>query len=308
MQFNKIYDVIIIGGGPAGLNAALYAKRKGLDCLIITNYIGGQMINTTDIDNYLGFPRISGPTLVEEFLNHIISLEIPYLSPVFIESITKPNKDFLICLDNLQTLKAKTIIFATGGLPRKLGVKGEAEFASRGVSYCTTCDAFFFRNKEVVVAGGGNSAAEAVLDLLPLVKKLTVVHRSSWRADKILLDRFPKSPKLTIYLNTQILSINGHDSVEYLHLLNKEISTEFTLKTDGVFVEIGVEPNSDLVRNLVALNDKREIIVDEDQMTSLPGLFAAGDVTNQPYKQIIIATAQGAIAGLAVNNYLKKIY
>ena len=144
--------------------------------------------------------------------------------------------------------------------------------------------------------------------MLPIVKSVTLVHRSSWRADQILLDKFPTDQKLTIHLNTQILSIHGKDVVSHIRVLDKQTNKEFDIKTDGVFVEIGVIPNSKLAKDLVKLNDKGEVIVDENQMTSLPGFFAAGDVTNQPYKQIIVATSQGAIAGLAANNYLKKNY
>jgi len=275
MTKNKtLYDVIVIGGGPAGLNAALYAKRKGLDVLILASYLGGQMINTNDIDNYLGFSKIAGPELVNHFTDHITSLDIPVMVPVFVEKITKVDKNFIIYLDDDTMQYAKTVVLATGGMPRKLDVLGEATFASRGVSYCTTCDAFFYRNKDVVVAGGGNSAAEAVLDLLPIVKSVTLVHRSSWRADQILLDKFPTDQKLTIHLNTQILSIHGKDVVSHIRVLDKQTNKEFDIKTDGVFVEIGVIPNSKLAKDLVKLNDKGEVIVDENQMTSLPGFFA----------------------------------
>lgn len=304
----SFWDLLIIGGGPAGLNAGLYAMRKGLKTGIITSEIGGQLHNTSDVDNFLGFQLIQGKDLSDQFLSHINALEVPILKNVFVKRITPNNQDFELLLSDGKVLKSKTILIATGGKPRRLEVEGEKEFANKGVSYCTTCDAPFFKDKHVIVAGGGNSAAEAVIDLVPWAKKITVVHRSNWRADQILLDKHKKIDKLTVHLNTQITKIIGTEKMEGIEVLDKEKKTSYRIDADGIFIEIGTIPNSQLVEHLVKVNELGEIIVDEHQMSSLPGLFAAGDVTEQPYKQIIIAAAEGAKAALAINNYIQKIY
>ena len=301
-------DVIVVGGGPAGLNGALYAKRKGLEVGVISKEIGGQLHNTSMVDNYLGFQYIEGKNLSHQFLTHVNSLKIPVLKNVSIEKINHIYPNFELYLSNGKVITTKTVLIATGGAPRKLGVPGEKEFSNKGVSYCTTCDAPFFKDKHVVVAGGGNSAAEAVLDLVPWAKKISVVHRSQWRADQILLDKHKNIEKLDVFLETQILSIIGKDKMEGLEVLDKKTMEKRIIEADGLFIEIGNIPNHHLVKHLVELNDVGEIKVDSNQMTSLPGMFAAGDVTEQPYKQIIISAAEGAKAALAISQYLNHTY
>jgi thioredoxin-disulfide reductase len=309
-QFYKTtyWDLIVIGGGPAGLNGALYAKRKGLNVGVISKEIGGQLHNTSTVDNYLGFQYIEGKDLSHQFLSHINSLEIPVLKNVTINQIHHINPHFELTLSNGKIIKSKTVLIATGGAPRKLSIPGEKEFSNKGVSYCTTCDAPFFKDKHVIVAGGGNSAAEAVLDLVPWAKKITVVHRSQWRADQILLDKHQSIEKLDVFLETQILSVLGKDNMEAVEVLDKKTMEKRIIEADGLFIEIGNIPNNHLVKHLVTLNDAGEIKVDSNQMTSLPGMFAAGDVTEQPYKQIIISAAEGAKAALAISQYLNHTY
>lgn len=304
----KLWDLIIIGGGPAGLNAGLYAKRKGLKVGIITLEIGGQLHNTSVVDNYLGYKAIEGKDLSNEFLAHANSLEMPILNSVRTQKIIHKDPTFTIQVSDGKEINTKTIILATGGAPRKLNIPGEQDFSNKGVSYCTTCDAPFFKDKHVIVAGGGNSAAEAVLDLVPWAKKITVVHRSLWRADSILLDKHKHIENLTVYLNTQILRVLGDENMTGIEVLDKINNKPYTIDADGLFIEIGTIPNSHLVKDMVEINERNEIIVDENQMTSLPGLFAAGDVTNQVEKQIIISVAEGAKAALAVTKYLNKFY
>lgn len=308
LDHNLLYDILIIGGGPAGLNAALYGKRKGLEVGIISCFVGGQLQATNEIDNYLGLPNIDGPKLASAFIQHINNLKIPVAMPITVKEITKNNKDFFILCDNNLTYKSKTIIFATGGLPRKLDVPGESEFTGRGVTYCTTCDAPFYRGKDVIVTGGGNSAAEAVLDLVPWVKSISVIIRTNWRADQVIVDKIKQLNNVTAHFNSQVVSINGNQKVESITILNTDTNKLLTMPTDGVFVEIGIIPNNALVKNLVALNKYGEVIVNENQETSLPGFFAAGDITNQGHKQIIVAASQGAIAALEANNYISKDY
>lgn len=309
-QFDTVekWDVLIIGAGPGGMNAALYAKRKGLEVGIVTDDVGGQLHNTTTVDNYLGFNLIQGKELSDQFLNHIQSLDVPILKHVFVENITQQGKDFALTLSNKQILLSKTVIIGTGGSPRKLDVLGEENLANKGVSYCTTCDAPFFKDKHIIVAGGGNSAAEAVLDLVPWANKITVVHRSNWRADQILLDKHKDIPNLKVHLQTQILEIIGKEKMTGIKVLDKTTNEVFNIDADGIFIEIGTVPNSTFIANLVATNAQREILVDDNQMTSIPGIFAIGDVTTQQHKQIIISAAEGAKASLAAAHYLIHNY
>lgn len=304
----NLWDLIIVGAGPAGLNAAIYAKRKGLEVGIVTEDIGGQLHNTSIVDNYLGYTNIEGKDLAKEFNNHAKVLDIPILQGIRVKNIDKVNSLFEVKLSDGKELKTRTLLLTTGGAPRKLQVKGEDVFANKGVSYCTTCDAPFFKDKHVVVAGGGNSAAEAVLDLVPWASKITVVHRSLWRADQILLDKLKNIDKLTVHLNTQILEVIGDFNMKGLKVLDKVKQETYQIDSDGLFIEIGTIPNSYLVKDLVKLNERQEIIVDKNQMTSLEGLYAAGDVTDNQEKQIIISASEGAIASLAITKYLNKFY
>jgi len=308
-QFNtvNIWDALIIGGGPAGLNAALYLKRKGKVVGVITKEVGGQLHNTSEVDNYLGISHTTGKALSDAFLNHINQFEIPVLQDTEVKSVQKNNQLFEITLATGKTYQSKTLLLTTGGKPRQLQIPGELEYANKGVSYCTTCDAPFFKDKHVVVAGGGNSAAESVLDLDPFVSKLTVVHRSQWRADQILLDKHQDIDKLTVHLQTQILEVFGDGNhMTGLRVLDKQSGQARTIDAEGLFIEIGTIPNSSLIAHLVETNDNKEVIVNGQQETSLAGLYAAGDVTNQPSKQIVIAVAEGAKAALAMNQYLNQ--
>jgi thioredoxin-disulfide reductase len=299
-----VWDLLIIGGGPAGLNAGLYAQRKGLKVGVLTKEIGGQLHNTSTVDNYLGIPMLEGKDMSDIFLKHVEQLDVPVHPEGKVTHIEKQGPLFFMTLENGTVLKSKTVLYATGGQPRKLNVPGEDEFANKGVSYCTTCDAPFFKAKHVVVAGGGNSAAESVIDLAAWASHITVIHRSQWRADKVILDKFATIPNLTIHLDTQLVSVTGDGIMTGINVLDKKTGQERHITADGLFIEIGVIPNSWLIKDLVNVNEREEILVDESMMTSLPGLFAAGDVTNQPFKQIVIAVADGAKAALAVQQYL----
>jgi NADH-dependent peroxiredoxin subunit F len=299
-----VWDLLIIGGGPSGMNTALYAQRKGLKVGIVTKEIGGQLHNTSTVDNYLGIPMIEGKDLSTAFLKHIEQLEVPIYLDVSIIKIEKENDLFILHLDNGTILKSKTILLSTGGQPRTLGIPGEKEFANKGVSYCTTCDAPFFKDKHVIVAGGGNSAAEAVIDLAPWASKITVVHRSQWRADAITLKKMAEIKHLTVFLETQILAVFGKSTMTGVKVLDKKTQQTRQIDADGLFVEIGLIPNSNLVKDFVKLSPKGEVLVDENFMTSVPGLFAAGDVTQHPFKQIVIAVGDGAKAALTIQQYL----
>jgi NADH-dependent peroxiredoxin subunit F len=302
------WDLIIIGGGPAGLNAALYAKRKGLKVGIISKDIGGQLHNTSEVDNYLGFTLISAEDLIQQFRNHLESLDVPILNGIYVIEIKKDIHDFELILSNEKRIYSKTVLIATGGTPKKLEVPGEMKYANKGVSYCTTCDAPFFKDKHLIVAGGGNSAAEAVLDLVPWANKITVVHRSKWRADEIILEKLKTIDKLEVFLETQILEIIGNEKMNGIRVLDQKTQSIRTILADGIFIEIGTIPKSDLVKDFVELNTQKEIIVDSNQRTKTLGLYAAGDITNQVHKQIIISAADGAKAALDINFYINHIY
>ncbi len=309
-MFDKVkkWDFLIIGGGPAGLNAALYAKRKGLTCGIIAEELGGQLHNTSIVDNYLGISNISGEKLSDVFVDHVSELDVPILKGQRVKEIRHKNPDFEIEISDGRVLIAKAILVATGGAPRKLEIPGENEFANKGVSYCATCDAPFFKDKHVIVAGGGNAAAEAIIDLVPYAKKITLVHRSFWKADTVILDKLEKIDKLTVHLQTQILEVKGDDFMNGIVVYDKKTKTKSFIEADGLLIEIGTNPNSYLIKDLVDTNEKGEVFVDCTQMTSLKGLYAAGDLTAKPDKQIIISAAEGAEAALAVNRYLKQEY
>ncbi|NLN50359.1 MAG: FAD-dependent oxidoreductase [Acholeplasmataceae bacterium] len=308
IELLALYDVIIIGAGPGGLNAALYAKRKGLDILLITKTTGGQLLNTNLIDNYLGFNNISGEKLSHAFMEHIISLDVPLLDGVNVEKITKENNQFKLVLDDKQIIETKTVIIATGGNPRKLRAIGEEALIGKGVSYCAICDGPFYKDKDVLVVGGGNSALEAALDLAKIANSIMIVQlEESFTADKILIDQIIQTKNIRYSLNSEVKEIIGKDeTVEQVKYVNRATGEESFVAVDGVFIEIGVIPNNSLIKELVELNRFGEIIVDNDQMSSLSGMFAVGDVTDFPYKQIITAASQGAVAALSANNYINK--
>ncbi|MFW5838532.1 MAG: NAD(P)/FAD-dependent oxidoreductase [Bacillota bacterium] len=302
------WDMLIIGGGPAGINAALYAKRKGLEVGIIADDVGGQLHNTTAIDNYLGFTLVKGEELANSFIDHVNALDIPILKKSRVSVLTHLHPDFQLTLSDGRVLISKTVLLATGGSSRKLNIPGEKEFSNKGVTYCATCDAPFFKDKHVIVSGGGNSAAEGVLDLVPFARKITVVHRSQWRADDIILDKLNAVEKLTVHLETEIKEVVGEDFMTGVKVFDKNTKEERVIEADGLLIEIGTIPNSTLVSDLVDTNEQGEIIVSRNQQTSLPGLYAAGDVTTEPNKQIIIAAGEGAKAALSANHYLIQKY
>lgn len=300
-----IYDFLVIGGGPSGLNASIYAHRLGMTTGIITYDIGGQLLNTNDVDNYLGLPGDTGSGLTEKFIFHVKQFEIPVLDKVYVDKITKDNDLFQIYLNNGEIVQSKTVLLSTGSTPKKLGIPGEDIFDAKGISYCAICDAPFYKDKHVVVAGGGNSAVESALDLAKWAKKVTVIQRSKFRADKILLENMYKNDKIDYMLETQILEIHGTNQVDSLTILDKNTNQTSIFKADGLFVAIGMKPNTKFIKDLVMLNDYHEVIVNSKQETNIPGLYAAGDMVDQPHKQIIIAAAEGAKAAIHANQYLK---
>jgi alkyl hydroperoxide reductase subunit F len=305
-SFNKedLFDVIVIGGGPAGLNAALYSKRKGNHVGIVAGILGGQVMNTSVVENYLGLDTLSGDALVEAFTGHLNTLEVPTLEFVMVEGISSHKNIHSIHLNDGSTIKSKTIILATGSQSRKLGIPGEDELAGRGVAYCAICDAPLYKGKDVMIAGGGNAAVEAAIDLSKVAKSVTILHRSQFRADQILIDQLASKTNVTIHLDTQVLEIVGKDFVTGALVKDKQTNEIREVAGDGFFIEIGHIPNTDTFKDVVEINAHGEVVTDERKRTNIPGIFAAGDMTTVPYKQIIIATAEGATAALAANDYL----
>lgn len=304
INLDQVFDFVTIGGGPASLNAALYAKRKGLKTLLIAEKLGGNLLNTDSVENYLGFNFLSGEGLAEQFENHLKHLEVDILSDSRVDSLVKEHELFILTLKDGRQLRAKTVNISTGSYPRPLNVEGEEHFKNSGVAYCAICDAPLFKGKDVVIAGGGNSAVEAALDVAKLARKVFIIHRSQFRADAILIQRLSEISNIQIELETQIMRLEGASKLETVVAFDKKTKREKRFNVDGIFIEIGSIPNSSLVKDWVDVNDKGEIIVDEHQQSSIPGLFASGDVTQIPYKQIILAVADGAKAALSASEYL----
>ena len=299
----SIYDLIIIGGGPAGMTAAVYSLRKGLKTAIVTYDIGGQMLETYSIENYMGFRFIEGNNLVNKFASQIKQFELALLQGVYVTGIRKEEKIFYIDTNNSKTYKARAVIIAAGKSYRKLGVKGEAEFTGRGVSYCATCDVPLYRDKRVVVVGGGNSGVEAAIELAKISKFVTVLQRgNNLTADKMLIRQLEQFNNKEIRLNAEVLEIIGDDRVKSIRF--KENGQEKILDTDGVFVEIGLIPNTGFIKDFLRLNKYGEIPVDEFCRTEVEGCFGAGDISSVPEKQIIVAAGEGAKAALSAYRFL----
>lgn len=306
INYDELYDFIALGLGPAGLNAGLYAHRKGLKTLIVGHRVGGQLLNTADIDNYLGFSNITAQKLIDEFRNHIENSKVPMLTDVLVTNIEKSADIFIITLNNGKTLQSKTVLYALGGSPRKLKVPGEDKLAGKGVAYCATCDGPFFQDKDVIIAGGGNSAIDATKDLARIAKSVTIIEKFTISADKTSVEQVAKLPNVTMFEETDVTEIIGDKYIEGIRVFDRKANKERIINTEGLFVEIGSIPNTALLKDLVELNKWGEVIVNNKQETSLKGLYAAGDVTNNWIRQVIVAAADGAKAALEANNYITK--
>ena len=304
-ELEVTYDLLILGGGPAAMSTAVYAARKMMNFAIITKDFGGQVRETSEIENWLGFQSINAKDLVDSFEEHVKSFDIPVsLGP----AITKVNKEadaFKVQTDDIRIYSSRTLILATGKRHRPLNVLGEKELVGRGVAYCATCDAPFFKGKKVVVAGGGNSAFTTAVDLLKVGAEVILVNFiKGWQADEFLQERVKQTDKASLLDYHQVVRIEGKDRVTGVVVRNRENEVEEKLNASGVFVEIGLLANNESVKNLVELNEQGEVIVDCSCRTSIEGLFAAGDVTTVPHKQIVIAAGEGAKAALSAYNYL----
>lgn len=300
----KEYDVIIIGGGPAGMNAAMYAARKEMRAAVITTDLGGQILLTSEIENYLGFPSISGFELSDKMEAHVRQYPVDFETAQVERLERLEDGSFAAHLDDGQEYRGKACIVTAGKRSRTLDIPGEASFTGRGVSYCATCDGPFYRNKTVAVVGGGDSAVQAAIELAAICPKVYLVVRSRIRAQEILIKRMKEHENIEVLLGYAPEAIEGAKKVESVLVKNRESGEERTLAVDGCFVEAGGIPNSGFLPAETALNRAGEIVTDKSGRTNVPGLFAAGDVTDNPYKQVIIAAGEGAAAALAAHEYL----
>jgi len=298
---------MIIGGGPAGLAAGVYAARKQLKTLLISGDIGGQINTTWGIENYLGYQFIEGPELIEKFQTQVGQFPIDQKIGDKVKQLKRVKGGFEAITEAGDTYRSKTAVFATGKKPRKLNVPGETELAGRGVSYCAICDGPVFAGQKVAVVGGGNSALEAVLDLLKIAEHVNLISLTPLTGDSVLSDQLKGAKKLTVFLEHETLEIKGKELVESIRIKGLKSGKEQKLEVGGVFIEIGLVPNSDAVKELVKLNRWGEVIVTPRNETSVPGLFAAGDVTDVPEKQIIVAAGEGAKAALQAHRYLQRL-
>lgn len=298
-----MYDVIIIGGGPAGMTAAVYAARKKMNTLLITTDFGGQPMWTMEIENYMGYQFITGPELMGKFEEQVRRFSVKILYQEATGLTVNDDGTFTIVATE-DKHQAKTVILASGKRPRRLDVPGEQEFTGRGVSYCATCDGPLFANKRVAVIGGGNSALQAAIEVSLVGEKVYLISSEEYIADPIIIDKMKEAANIVEVKGYVTKKIEGSQVVEKIVVQNIESNEEQELKVDGVFVEIGLIPNSEFAQSVVALNQDREVVTDCRAKTNIPGLFAAGDISNGPDKQIVIAAGDGAKAALSAYDYL----
>ena len=306
-QLNKksAFDVLVIGGGPAGASAAIYAARKGLATGIVADKFGGQVAETVGIENFISVAKTEGPKLVANLENHVKDYDVDVMENQKAIKLAA-NGLFDVELENGATLQSKTVLLATGARWREMNVPGEKEYRGKGVAYCPHCDGPLFKGKRVAVIGGGNSGIEAAIDLANIVEHVTVLEfDSKLRADEVLQRKAKSMGNITIITQAQTTQVNGDGTrVNSLTYTDRKTGESHNVVLAGIFVQIGLIPNTEWLKGVVDLTPRGEIIVDARGQTSIPGVFAAGDVTNTPYKQIIIAMGSGATASLGAFDYL----
>ncbi|MFJ7952873.1 alkyl hydroperoxide reductase subunit F [Lysinibacillus sp. NPDC096418] len=298
------FDVLVVGGGPAGASAAIYAARKGIRTGIVAERFGGQILDTTSIENFISVKRTEGPKLAASLEEHVKEYDVDVMNIQRAKRLEK--KDLIeIELENGAVLKSKSVILSTGARWRNIGVPGEAEFRNKGVAYCPHCDGPLFAGKDVAVIGGGNSGVEAAIDLAGIVNHVTVLeYGDQLRADSVLQERLYSLPNVTVLKNAQTKEITGTDSVNGITYIERETGDEKHVQLAGVFIQIGLVPNTDWLGEAVERNKAGEIVVDKRGATNVPGVFAAGDCTDSAFKQIIISMGSGASAALGAFDYL----
>lgn len=302
-----MYDLLIIGAGPAGMTAAVYAARKKLNTLLMTKDVGGQVNWTLGVENYMGYQIVEGAELMKKFEEQVKQFPIDMKTGQTVNSLTKISGGFLVATDDGKEYQAKAVIVASGKRPRPLNVPGEEELRGRGVTYCAICDGPLFSGMKVAVIGGGNSALEAADDMIKIAEHIYLVSLTPLTGDQILIDRVKAAQNLTIFLEYEVLEIFGKKMVEGIKIRDLKSKQERKLDIDGIFIEIGLIPNSDFAREVAPLNRFGEIEVNCSNETGIAGLFAAGDVTDVPEKQIVVAAGEGAKAALQAHRYLQRL-
>ena len=297
----KEYDVVVVGGGPAGVSAAVYSARKGFSVALVAETVGGQVTETVSIENMISIPQTTGGELTANLLSHLQDYPIDILENRRVEEVNLVDGIKNIKTSLGENLKTPALIIATGASWRKLGVPGEREYIGSGVAFCTHCDGPFYKNKKVVVVGGGNSGLEAAIDLSSIATDVTILEfMDELKGDKILQDKLKDLPNVKVVTSAQTLSVNGDGAkVTGLQYKNRETGAIENVETDGVFVQIGLKANSDVFSDLVKTNRMGEIEIDAHCRTNQPGIYAAGDVSVVPYKQIVIAMGEGSKAALS---------
>jgi thioredoxin reductase (NADPH) len=302
-----MYDLVIIGSGPAGLSAAVYAKRACLDLVVIEREPmgGGQIIYTEQVDNYLGLPGKNGFELAQEFEKHARALEVPFRADR-VEEVKKDGDGWQVLLRSGETLATRTVLLATGATHRKLGVPGEETLAGAGVSYCATCDGAFFRGRTVAVNGGGDVALEDALYLAKLCRQVYLIHRrQGLRAAQVLQEQMEQTGNITFLPDRVITEIGGENKVERVSVKNVLDGSETVLELDGVFIAVGMEPQTETVAAVLPL-EGGYVRAGEDGITGQPGLFVAGDVRTKRLRQIVTAVSDGANAVASIVDYLQR--
>lgn len=305
-----VYDLIIIGSGPAGLSAAVYGRRAGLNLLVIEEkpMSGGQVLNTYEVDNYLGLPGINGFDMGVKFKEHADAMGAQYQTAA-VTSIADRGQVKVVTIADGTEYEAKALILAAGAAHKTLEAEGEKEYIGRGVSYCATCDGAFFKGRDVAVIGGGDVAVEDAIYLTRMCRKVYLIHRrDSLRAAGSLQDKLFRSDRVEVLWNRTVPSICGSDLVESVKLRHVTEQTEETLPVEGVFIAVGMQPNTAVFRDCVPCDDGGYVIAGEDCVTQVPGIFAAGDIRTKQVRQIVTAVADGACAVASAERYLNSLH
>ena len=306
---NTLYDVTVIGTGPAATSAAIYAVRKGLNVAMIGVKVGGQVLDTNDIENIIGTTTTTGAKYAESLEKHMKEYPIAFKDGHLVKEVKKDGKNKVLVTDDGKEYRTKTVIVATGAKHRHLGIPGEEEFTGKGVHFCTTCDGPFYKGLDVTIVGGGNSGVEAALDMSGIAKSVTLIEfMPELKADQVLQDKLAERENITVHKNTATKEVKVTEFVEKIVYANRDTNEDVEVKMDGLFIEIGLSANTSVVEGVVERNKIGEIIIDENNMTSEKGIFAAGDCTTVKHKQIVIAVGEGAKAALSAFNYLLSEY
>jgi alkyl hydroperoxide reductase subunit F len=305
---DRLYDVLIVGAGPAALSAAVYAVRKGLDTLLLGEHLGGQITNTALVENWLGIPAVGGDVLTALFRDHAERYAMAERLRVKVREVGADPGGFRLVTADGRVYRGRSVVYCAGKEYRRLDVPGEARFIGSGIAFCATCDAPLYRDRRVAVVGGGNSAFTAARDLLHYASEIHIIHiLEDFQADPVLVAEVREAPQVVLHRSSRVREFLGDETLSGVRIASADGKTGTDLAVEGVFLEIGLEPNTEPVRGLVPLNDAGEVPVGKDQSTSVPGFFAAGDVTDEPEKQIVVAAGAGAKAALAAGRYVEAV-